>query len=107
MHMEEKKCKSTYVKEVISIPQNLILKQKRSLTVFMRILFMKGPHLCFTDLIIALSLLNIIYGTNLTWYEHVKTKTVSTNLINLTHCIFQLEYFVICLFILFLTVFRN
>ena len=61
MHMEEKKCKSTYVKEVISTPQNLILKQKKIFdSSFMRILFMKGSHLCFTDLLIASSLLNII-----------------------------------------------
>ena len=61
MHMEEKKCKSTYVKEVISTPQNLILKQKKIFdSSFMRILFMKGSHLCFTDLLIASSFYNII-----------------------------------------------
>ena len=43
MHMEKKKRKSTYVKEVISTLQNLILKQKKIFgSSFPRILFMKG-----------------------------------------------------------------
>ena len=36
MHMEKKKCKSTYEKEAISTLQNLILKKKRSLAVLSR-----------------------------------------------------------------------
>ena len=61
MHMDEKKCKSTYVKEVISAFQNLNFKQKKIFdSSFTRILFMKDSHLCFTDLLIASSSLNII-----------------------------------------------
>ena len=61
MLMEEKKSKSTYAKEVISTPQNSILKQRKIFdSSFTGILFTKGSHLCFTDLLIASSLLNII-----------------------------------------------
>ena len=60
---------------------------------FTRILFMKGSHLCFTDLLIASSLLNIIQGTNLTWYKHVKTKTACRNLTNLTHLHISIRIF--------------
>ena len=61
MHMEEKKCKSTYVKEIISAFQNLNFRQKNIFdSSFMSILFMKDSHLCFTDLLIESSSLNII-----------------------------------------------
>ena len=60
MYMEEKKCKFTYVNKVMSTLQNLILKQRKIFdSSFTRILFMKGSHLCFTDLLIASTLLNI------------------------------------------------
>ena len=61
MHIGQKKCKSTFVKQVISTLQNLILKHKKIFdSSFTRILFMKGSHHFFTDLLIASSLFNII-----------------------------------------------
>ena len=45
VHMEEKKCKSTYVKEVISALQNLILKQKKYLTVLSRAFYLRKVHI--------------------------------------------------------------
>ena len=60
MHMEKKKCKSTYEKEAISTLQNLILKKKDLWQFFHAHFVYKRLTLCFNDLLIASSLLNII-----------------------------------------------